>query len=247
MSGVLVLGGTTEARHLAQELVARGVAVTFSLAGRTFRPRVPSGEVRVGGFGGAAGLAAWLREHRPTVVVDATHPYADLISASARAACAEAAVPLLRLQRPGWTEGQGDRWHRVPDVDAAAGLVPTLGERAFLALGRGELEPFADVRDVWFLLRAVEPPAPPLPAHHAVVLARGPFALEAEVALLAEHRIDVVVTRDSGGSMTVPKLVAARDLRLPVIVVDRPPEDEAGEGVSSIDDALRWILSRAAR
>jgi precorrin-6A/cobalt-precorrin-6A reductase len=241
---VLVLGGTGEARRLAAALQARpGFTVTSSLAGRVAVPALPGGEVRIGGFGGVDGLVAWLRGARTDAVVDATHPFAARMTANAVAAAEAAGVPLLLLRRRGWKEGPGDRWHRVPDAPAAAALLPSLGERVFLATGRGDLPVFAELADMWFLLRAVDPIPPPLPPCHHVVLARGPFTADAERSLLREHRIDVVVTRDSGGEMTAAKLVAARELGLPVVLLDRPTEPAAGSvaTVDSVPAAVRWL------
>jgi len=238
---VLILGGTGEARRLAAALQGRpGWRVTTSLAGRVAVPALPPGDVRIGGFGGVDGLAGWLRSHGVDVVVDATHPFSTRISAHAVAATAAAGLPLLVLRRPGWTAGPGDRWHRVPDTAGAAALLPSLGERAFLATGRGPLAAFAGLDALWFLIRAVEPPAPPLPPRHRVELARGPFTADAERALLREHRIDVVVTRDSGGDMTAAKLVGARELGLPVVLLDRPPAP-AAPTVATVDEAIRWL------
>jgi len=239
---VLVLGGTAEARRLAAALHRDpGIAVTSSLAGRVAVPALPHGDVRIGGFGGAEGLAAWLRGNRADAVVDATHPFAARMSANAVAAAGATGVPLLVLRRPGWTAGPGDRWHRVPDAAAAAALAPRLGDRVFLATGRGDLPAFADV-DAWFLLRAVDPPPPPLPRRSHLVLARGPFTADAERALLREHRVDVVVARDSGGELTAAKLVAARELGTPVVLLDRPPAP-AAPAVATVEDAVAWVAA----
>lgn len=154
---VLVLGGTAEARELAWRLDAEGAAVISSLAGRVSKPRLPRGEVRTGGFGGPDALSRWLSAHGIDAVVDATHPFAERISASAAAACPAASVPLLRLERPGWSARPGDDWHWVDDLPSAAAAVPRLGERVFLTSGRQGLAAFADV-DAWFLIRCVEPP-----------------------------------------------------------------------------------------
>jgi precorrin-6A/cobalt-precorrin-6A reductase len=237
---ILVLGGTAEARALAGELDARGVAVVSSLAGRVSRPRLPAGEVRIGGFGGPEALAAWLRAHRVEAVVDATHPFAERISASAACACPLAGVPLLRLERPGWHERPGDRWQRVPDLETAAGLLPRVGRRAFLTTGRQGLAAFAGVERCWFLIRCVEPPGPPLPRAHELLLDRGPYTLASELELIDSRAIDVVVTKDSGGPLTAAKLDAARERGLPLIVVERPPRPPA-EAVATVGDALRWL------
>lgn len=241
---VLVLGGTAEARELAGTLDAAGVHVTSSLAGRVSRPRLPAGTVRIGGFGGPDGLAHWLAEHGAVAVVDATHPFAERISASATAACPRAGVPLLRLQRPGWSEGPGDDWHWVDDLDAAAGAIPSLGERVLLTTGRQGLPAFAGVRDAWFLVRCVEQPDPPLPPRYQLLLDRGPYTLDGELALIDQHGIDLVVTKDSGGAHTEAKLDAARRRDLPVIVVRRPPRPEVAS-VATVADALAWSLQRA--
>jgi precorrin-6A/cobalt-precorrin-6A reductase len=239
-TSVLVLGGTAEARRLAAVLHRDGAfAVTSSLAGRVAVPRLPCGEVRIGGFGGAEGLAAWLREHGTDVVVDATHPFAARMTANAVAATSAAGVPLVVLRRPGWTEGPGDRWHRVPDARGAAALAPRLGSRVFLATGAGDLAALAGI-DAWCLLRAVDPPPPPLPPRHHLVLARGPFTADAERALLREHRIEVLVARDSGGELTAAKLVAARELGLPVVLIARPPAPDA-PAVASVEEAVAWV------
>jgi precorrin-6A/cobalt-precorrin-6A reductase len=236
---VLVLGGTTEARELAAALASRpGVRVTTSLAGRVSRPGAVDGDVRVGGFGGAEGLAAWLREHRVDAVVDATHPFAARITANAARAAAAAGVPSLVLRRPGWRAGPGDRWHEAASLTGAAALLPGLGRRVFLSTGRLGLAAFAHLTDLHFLVRSVEPPEPPLPPDAEVLLARGPFTLEEETALLREHRVDVVVTKDSGGTATAAKLTAARDLRLPVVVVRRPPLPEGVTAVPDVPTAL---------
>ncbi|WP_424871098.1 cobalt-precorrin-6A reductase [Streptomyces sp. SAI-229] len=231
---VLVLGGTTEARALAGELSARpGTRVTTSLAGRVRRPGAVAGEVRVGGFGGAEGLTDWLREQRVDAVVDATHPFAEAITANAARAAAVAGVPLVVLRRPGWRPGPGDRWYPVRSLTAAAGLLPGLGHRVFLTTGRLGLAAFAHLTELRFVARSVEPPEPPMPPHTHVLLARGPFTVAGETALLRDHRVDVLVTKDSGGAATAAKLTAARDLGLPVVVVRRPP---LPDGVTAVED-----------
>lgn len=231
---VLVLGGTTEARRLAAELVALpGVRVTSSLAGRVSRPGALDGDVRVGGFGGVEGLTAWLRTERADAVIDATHPFAAGITAHAARAAEATGVPLVVLRRPGWQPGPGDTWHPVPSLTSAADALPGLGHRAFLTTGRLGLAAFARLTDHHFVVRSVEPPAPPLPPHTEVILARGPFTVDGELSLLRAHRIDALVTKDSGSEATSAKLTAARRLGLPVIVVRRPP---LPEGVSAVPD-----------
>jgi precorrin-6A/cobalt-precorrin-6A reductase len=199
----------------------------------------------VGGFGGPTGLAVWLRERAVAAVVDATHPFAARISANAVAACADVGVPLLRLQRPGWSPVPGDVWHRVASAEEAARELPGLGRRVFLTTGRMETAPYAHLDELWFLLRSVEPPTGPLPRACEVLSARGPFTVEDEVALLRARRIDTIVSKDSGGPLTAAKLVAARELGLPVVLIDRP-EVTATESVADADAAARWVLDRTA-
>lgn len=243
MSRILILGGTAEARELAAGLHAQGHHVITSLAGRVARPRLPVGAVRIGGFGGSDALAAWLRTEQITAVVDATHPFAERISASAARAAESVGVPLLRLERPGWSEGPGDRWHWVDDLDQAAARVPALGSRALLTTGRQGLAAFAGVRDAWFLIRCVDRPDGPLPPRCEILLARGPYTLAGELSLVADHDIDVVVTKDSGGDHTRPKLDAARARELPVVVVRRAPRP-AVETVAGVGEALAWVAAR---
>ncbi|MET8138191.1 MULTISPECIES: cobalt-precorrin-6A reductase [unclassified Streptomyces] len=239
---VLLLGGTTEARELAAELAARpGVRVTTSLAGRVSRPGALEGDVRTGGFGGADGLARWLREHRVDAVVDATHPFASGISANAARAAVATGIPAVVLRRPGWRPGPGDRWHPVDSLAEAAALLPELGRRVFLSTGRLGLAAFADLARIHFLVRSVETPDPPLPPDTEVLLARGPFTVGDEKSLLRGHRIDVLVTKDSGGAATAAKLTAARDLGLPVVVVRRPPLPKGVSAVPDIASALALL------
>ncbi|MGK5678395.1 cobalt-precorrin-6A reductase [Actinoplanes sp. URMC 104] len=235
---MLILGGTSEARALAGSLP--GTTVITSLAGRTSSPLLPPGEVRIGGFGGADGLADYLRARRIDVLVDATHPFAARISSNAAAAADSAGVPLVVLRRPGWAEQPGDTWHRVRDLAEAADLLPRLGRRVFLTTGRQGIAAFADV-DAWFLARSVEPPEPPLPHRLEVLLDRGPFTLDGERELLAAHRIDVLVSKDSGGPDA--KLVAARERGIPVVMVDRPPAPATAHVAATVAEAAERVLS----
>jgi precorrin-6A/cobalt-precorrin-6A reductase len=239
---ILLLGGTAEARALAEELHAAGIRVISSLAGRVARPRLPVGEVRIGGFGGPDALAEWLTEQGISAVVDATHPFAERISASAAAACAAASVPLLRLERPGWTAGDGDDWHWVEDLEAAAAAVPELGSRVLLTSGRQGLAAFAEDAASWYLIRCVDPPDVALPPRHAIRLDRGPYTLPGELELMEEHCIDLLVTKDSGGSLTEAKLAAARRRGTPVIVVRRPPRPGVPT-VETVAAAAAWAQS----
>ncbi|MEV7994826.1 cobalt-precorrin-6A reductase [Streptomyces sp. NPDC086077] len=239
---VLILGGTTEARELAAALTARaGVRVTTSLAGRVARPAAVDGDVRIGGFGGAEGLAEWLRAHDVSAVVDATHPFAEAITANAVRAVALSGVPAVVLRRPGWRPGPGDDWHAVASLEAAAELLPRLGRRVFLTTGRLGVAAFARLAEQHFVVRSVEPPEPPMPPDVELVLARGPFTVDGESALLREHRIDVIVTKDSGGAATAAKLTAARELGVPVVVVRRPPLPQDAAAVPDVPGALAWL------
>jgi precorrin-6A/cobalt-precorrin-6A reductase len=239
---VLILGGTGEGRRLATALVDEGVDVLSSLAGRVTAPLLPPGKVRIGGFGGVEGLTAWLESERTAAVVDATHPFAVTMTESAAAACARAGVPLLRVQRPGWTPGAGDDWRWVDTLAEAAAAVRGFGH-VFVTTGRRGLEAFAELTGE-VLVRSVDPPAPPLPAQTTVVLARGPFTVEEELALMREHRVDVVVTKDSGGWLTAAKLTAAREIGLPVVVVRRPPVPAGMPVVATVEEALAWVRAR---
>ncbi len=241
---LLVLGGTTEAAALAAALAGRSdFEVTTSLAGRTTNPRLPPGRVRSGGFGGAGGLATWLRAEGVDAVVDATHPFAAVMRWHAASACHSVGIARLRLERPGWTSRAGDRWHCVPSLAGAVAEVGTSdARRVMLTTGRSDLASFGPAVDGrrWWLVRSIEPPDPHplLPAE--VVLGRGPFTVEGETALMRHHRIDLLVTKNSGGSATAAKLVAARDLHIPVVMVARPPSPP-GPRASTVEEALAWV------
>ncbi|NEA28924.1 cobalt-precorrin-6A reductase [Actinomadura bangladeshensis] len=241
MRRVLILGGTAEARALAARLADRraGVHVVSSLAGRVGDPRLPAGEVHIGGFGGADGLAAWLRGNRIDRLVDATHPFAERMSASAAHASRATGVPLLALRRPGWEVEDGDDWQRVRSLPEAAGALPD-GARVFLTTGRRSIPVFAARTDAWFLARSVDPPEPPVPPNVEVLLARGPYTVDGERALIRDHRLDVLVTKDSGGSMTRAKLTAARDAGLLVVMVDRPPHPDGVQATDDVATAAAW-------
>ncbi|GAB4367351.1 MAG: cobalt-precorrin-6A reductase [Kiloniellaceae bacterium] len=242
---ILLLGGTGDSRELAERLAGRDdVAVISSLAGRTETPASLPGGLRIGGFGGVAALAAYLRDERIDLVVDATHPYAARISANAAAACRESGTPRLVLARAPWREQPGDSWIHVRDAAAAARALPGCAERVFLAVGRGELEAFAGLPQIWFLVRTVDAPREKLPLeHYEVVLGRGPFEANGERALFALHGIQALVTKNSGGEATYAKIAVARELGLPVIMIDRPPHEQA-ETAGSVDEALAWIEAR---
>ena len=241
---LLLLGGTGEARALACALDEMPVEVISSLAGRVSNPALPVGAVRIGGFGGVDGLGASLRAEAIAAVIDATHPFAATMTAHAAAACARAAVPLLVLQRPAWTSDP--TWARVPDIAAAAEVVRASASTVvFLTTGKRDVAAFADDPGRHYLVRVVDPPETAAPPRHTLVLDRGPYSLDGELSLMREHAVDLLVTKDSGGTMTAAKLAAARDLGVPVIVVDRPPLPTAVEIVDTVDAALTWLSSRS--
>jgi len=237
---ILILGGTGEARELAASLVASGTDVISSLAGRVRQPRLPDGQVRVGGFGGADGLARFLRDEGITRVVDATHPFAGTITVNAAHAATETGLPLLVLRRPAWAADPS--WERVADIQAAARAVGEWpGEGVFLTTGRRDLDAFAADRRHAFLVRTVDPPEGAVPPRMTLILDRGPYTAEGESALIRDHRIGLLVTKNSGGSMTAAKLTAARDLGVRVVMVARPPLPEGVTVAETVPEALRWL------
>jgi len=240
----LILGGTTEGYALAEALADHPrVTPLSSLAGRTSQPRRPAGAVRIGGFGGAEGMAAWAQAAGVRAIIDATHPFARRIGWNAAQAAATAGLPLLRLERPAWVAGPGDCWDEVEDWEQAAAIVGRSARRVLLALGRQELAPFAALPDVWFLIRSVEPPEPLPPfAQAELLLARGPFTEEGEHALLAARQIDTIVCKNSGGSATDGKLAAARRLGVRVVMQRRPPRPDTAR-TDSVGGALAWLES----
>ena len=242
MARILILGGTTEARQLAGRLAGRaGLAVTLSLAGRTATPAAQPVPVRVGGFGGAAGLADYLRSERIDALIDATHPYAAVISANAAEAARKSNVPLIALRRPPWIATAGDRWTEVADVREAVRALGQAPRRVFVTLGRKELAPFADAPQHAYLIRSVDPVDPPLRLPQvSYVTGRGPFGEASDRALMREHRIDVVIAKNSGGAATYGKIAVARALGIEVVMLRRPPAP-ASTAVASVDDAIGWL------
>jgi precorrin-6A/cobalt-precorrin-6A reductase len=247
MSRILLLGGTTEAGHMARALATAGVAGVYSYAGRTDAPITQPLPVRVGGFGGVAGLQAYLAAQGITHVIDATHPFAAQMSMNAVAACQAAGVPLIALERPPWQAGPADRWTHVPDITAAAAALAGSPRRVFLAIGRQHLQVFAGQPQHHYLLRLVDPlpGGPPLP-DCTVILARGPFDAAGDRALMAAHNIKVVIAKNAGGSGAVAKITAARALGLPVIMVDRPyiPARRVAADVAGV---MAWLGHHAVR
>jgi precorrin-6A/cobalt-precorrin-6A reductase len=245
---IIILGGTTEASALGRLLAGdRRFAATLSLAGRTAAPAQQALPARVGGFGGADGLARWLGEERAAAVVDATHPYAVRISANAVEACTRLGLPLATLIRAPWTPQPGDRWTEADSFAAAAGLLATEPQprRVFLSLGRLELASFAAAPQHDYLARLIDPPAAmALPPRIRFLFARGPFAKAQEATLLAAERIDMLVSKNSGGPATYAKIEAAREAGLPVILIKRP-EKRHGTILHSPEEALAWLEAHA--
>ena len=236
---ILILGGTGEARELAAILVAAGTDVVSSLAGRVRDPRLPDGPVRVGGFGGADGLAAYLEAEGISAVVDATHPFASGITASAFHAASRTQVPLLVLRRPEWDADPA--WQPVADISAAAAAVRDWrGDGVFLTTGRRDLAVFAGDDAHRYLVRTVDPPDGPVPGHMTLIMDRGPYTVGGETALMREHQIGLLVTKNSGGPMTTAKLQAARDLGVQVLLVQRPPVPEGSVVVATVAEAANW-------
>ena len=258
---ILILGGTGEARALAARLAAEDTDVISSLAGRVRQPRLPEGRVRIGGFGGAAGLAAFLKEEGITHVVDATHPFAGTISANAARAAGETGVPRLVLRRPGWDPDPS--WNSVADIYEAAAVVrdwpgaavPAVldgpgvaaavrgspGEAVFLTTGRRDLAAFAGDREHRFLVRTVDPPEGSMPPRATLILDRGPYTVAGETRLMRDHGIGLLVTKNSGGPMTAAKLEAARNLGVHVVMVQRPPLPPGSVTVPTVAEAIHWI------
>lgn len=241
---LLILGGTGEATALARGALSRfgdSMAVTSAIAGRTRHPGPIPGQVRIGGFGGAPGLAAYLIEEGIDRLIDATHPFAAEISRAGRFATERTGVPRLMLLRPPWRRHPLDRWIEVDSFEAAAQLVGRIGRRAWLTVGAGAVGTFAQATSVRFVVRLIDPPREPLPLRfHETVLGRGPFSVVEERHLMERHAIDVVVCKASGGGATEAKLIAARELSLPVIMVRRPPV-EPGHSVDTVEAALEWL------
>ena len=242
---ILLLGGTSEARELAELLHDAGVRFVSSLAGRVAKPRLPVGAVQIGGFGGVDGLRAYLAEHRVTAVVDATHPFAEGMTRNAVAACTADGIPLLRLERPGWGDAPGaERWHWVDDHDEAAATAAALGERPFLTVGRQALGHFVEpLGDRPTVARVVDAPSVAVPATWTILLSRGPYPVDSEREIFAEHDIDVLVTKDSGGTYTSAKLEVAAERGAAVVIVRRAPSPPGVPTVTDAKSAAAWVAS----
>ncbi|MFW5833354.1 MAG: cobalt-precorrin-6A reductase [Pseudomonadota bacterium] len=241
---VLLLGGSTEAKAVALWLAARPeIRLVTSLAGVTRAPGPLPGDLRIGGFGGAMGLRRWLEAHAVEVVVDATHPFAVRIARNARRAAHVARLPHLKVWRPAWTAKPGDRWHEVADIEAAEAAARKLGRRPFVALGRGGAIRFATRGFDQVVFRTIEPPPDVLPPRVRLVTGRGPFDVAAERRLFEDDAIDVLVTKNAGGSAGHAKLEAARGLGLPVVMIRRPPPPPPPLARDP-DEARAWLAAR---
>jgi precorrin-6A/cobalt-precorrin-6A reductase len=242
MRHILILGGTSEARQLAGRLAdRRDLKVTLSLAGRTAHPAAQPVPVRVGGFGGTDGLAAYLADQHIDVLIDATHPYAATMASHAAEAAARTKVPIVALRRKAWTAIAGDNWTEAEDINGAVAALGASPCRVFLAIGRKEVGAFAAAPQHDYLIRSVDPVEPPLDVPHAAyIVARGPFSEDDESALLKQHRIEVVVAKNSGGKATKGKIAAARALGIKVVMLRRPalPDVPAAD---TVQDAVAWL------
>jgi precorrin-6A/cobalt-precorrin-6A reductase len=245
MPRILLLGGTTEASLAARAIAQAGLDGVFSYAGRTDSPAPQPLPMRVGGFGGIGGLAEYLRTGRIAHVIDATHPFAAQMSHNAHAACAQAGVALLRLQRPAWVASEGDDWRNVADIAGAVAALPEQPSRVFLAIGKQNLAPFAALPQHHYSLRLVDAPAaPPLP-NCTVIIAKGPFDVAGDTALLRDHAITHIIAKNAGGEGASAKLAAARALGLPVIMIARPSLPIC-ETAASIGEMMEWIAHQTA-
>ncbi|WP_242128339.1 cobalt-precorrin-6A reductase [Sphingobium sp. Sx8-8] len=247
MSNILILGGTTEASALASALAERGERAVLSYAGRTGQPRAQPVPVRVGGFGGVAGLVDYLRGEGVTHLVDATHPFAATMSGHAVAAAREAGIAHIMLTRPPWVAGEGDRWTHVPDISAAVDALGGKAKRIMLALGRMHVDRFGAQPQHHYLLRFVDAPdqAPALP-RHSLIVDRGPFTVDGDMGLMREHGIELIVSKNAGGDGAEAKLTAARRLGLSVLMIDRPP-CPAARVTHEVGEVLDWLRHSAER
>jgi precorrin-6A/cobalt-precorrin-6A reductase len=244
---VLLLGGTTEASTLARALKSAGIETVFSYAGRTNAPVAQPVETRVGGFGGVAGLVDHLQATGITHVVDATHPFAAQMSRNAHDACTAAGLPLIRLERPAWEAQNGDDWFFAPDIESVCDSLPYIPSRVFLAIGRMHVDAFARQPQHHYILRLVDAPTEPIALpRHSVIIARGPFDVAGDIALMRKHRVDCLVAKNAGGVGAAAKLAAARELGLPVVMINRPALPRAKTAADS-QSVLRWLGHSAER
>ncbi|BAZ31921.1 precorrin-6x reductase [Cylindrospermum sp. NIES-4074] len=245
MLRVLILGGTGDAAELAARVATiSGIEAIASLAGRTREPSTPVGNYRIGGFGGVAGLVDYLHRMQIDILIDATHPFANQMSFNAADAAAEVGIPRLLLNRPAWEKKQGDVWVEVENVTDAATALESQAQRVFLTVGRQELSAFAHLQDIWFLMRMIDQPNPDAIVPPGVLLCdRGPFALENEREILIQNRIDAIVSKNSGGDATYPKIIAARELGVKVVMINRPAIPQ-GEQVADVESAVAWLVDK---
>lgn len=243
---ILLLGGTADALAMAAELVRAGLPAVYSVAGRTEAPALPALPCRSGGFGGAAGLAAYLREAGITHVVDATHPFAAQMSRNAVAACAAAGLPLIALERAPWAPGPGDRWRSFPGLPEIAAALPQAATRIFLAIGRQNLDLFAAHPQHHYLLRLVDPPQGLPLARAEVVVSKGPFTAEGDLALMRAHRTELVIAKNAGGAAASAKLEAARTLGIPVWLAERPTIPDRPRA-GRPQEVMDWLAAHGAR
>lgn len=238
---LLILGGTGDAIALAQQAaqLSDRLDIISSLAGRTQQPLLPTGAVRQGGFGGVPGLITYLQEQQIDCLIDATHPFATQISWNAAQATTHLGIPHLMLVRSAWQAEAGDRWFEVDSSEAAAALLPSIATRIFLTIGRQELSAFAHLEQLWFVMRMIDPPQPPTPPGE-VILARGPFSLAAERELMQRYQVQAIVSKNSGGAATYAKILAARELGLPVVMIQRPPTPTVRQA-ATVSVALQWL------
>jgi precorrin-6A/cobalt-precorrin-6A reductase len=242
---LLILGGTGDAAQLiAQAATLPGLEIISSLAGRTPKPNIPTvGQVRIGGFGGETGLVNYLQQAQIDLLIDITHPFAHQISWNAANAAQTYGIPHLLVNRPGWTPQPTDRWIEVPSHEAAAATLLNFAQRAFLTIGRQELAAFAHLEQIWCLMRMITPPtAGSAIPHGELLLQQGPFSVSDETALLTKYQIDTIVSKNSGGAATYAKIIAARELGIPVIMIPRP-KLPPGEIVETVDQAMVWLRS----
>ncbi len=244
MKRLLILGGTGDAARLAAQTVGiPGLETITSLAGRTNEPGAIASPIRVGGFGGETGLAEYLQTMKIDLLIDATHPFAAQISWNAANAASTVGIPFLMLVRPVWRRSSLDNWIEVESIDQALASIPATAARIFLTIGRQQLAPFATLTDRWCLIRSIDPPAADLPLPPGkMLLDRGPFSLAQELQLLKDEQIDAIVSKNSGGEATYAKIMAARELNLPVVMVQRPMMPE-GKQVEHVSDAIDWLCT----
>jgi precorrin-6A/cobalt-precorrin-6A reductase len=246
MKRLAIVGGTGDAVQLAARAIdLPGLEVITTLAGRTQSPQAVAGAVRVGGFGGEAGLVEYLQTANIDLIIDATHPFAAQISWHVAGAATQVGIPRLMLVRPPWTRLPEDNWIEVESIAAAVTAIPASAERIFVTIGRQQLAPFAVLTDRWCLMRSIDPPDPSIPLPPGkLLLDRGPFSLAGESELLREDRIQAIVSKNSGGDATYAKIIAARELGLPVVMVQRPIVPE-GEIVADVAGAIEWLVARS--